>query len=279
MQRKSQTQSMPISRKRPNPTLEVAHKDHQSVPTVSRITNNRAPNRASTFPDGKTMASTPQSMPSPNPAGVRAASNDSPNLQSGQHHPESASVMPGSELADKRQLVGEEKTSQQTMFGQQLSKNLLDLGSLIYPSTNPFAYGNQPLSILEDTQMMTPEQQTSLGGSTPAFTIPGSTHSPQNIDFNHFSNARFKASQPQAMYQHDRSGVTTPQTHTLPSYHLPQPTSTQETGNLNLDEEFWQQMAKGRTVLTPGINLDELFGSDGGWNSMYMDQGFGRTQQ
>ncbi len=270
---------MPNSRKRPNPTLEVAHKDHQSVPTVSRITNNRAPSRASTFPNGKTMVSTVQSMPSPNPAGVRAALNDSPNLQSRQHQSESASVITGSESADKRQLVGEEKTPQQMLFGQQLSNNLLDLGNLIYPSTNPFAYGNQPLSILEDTQMMTPEQQTSMGGSTPAFAIPGTTPCPQNVDFNHFSNAPFNPSQTQAMYQDDRTGVTTPQSRTMPSYHLPQSTSTQETGNLNLDEEFWQQMAKGRTVLTPGVNLDELFGSDGGWNSVYMDQGFGRTQQ
>ncbi len=278
-QRKTQSQSMSTSRKRPNPTLEVAHKDQQSVPTVSRITDYRAPNRASTSPNIKTMESTTQSMPSPNPAGFRAALNDSPNLQSGQHQLESASVMTGPELADKRQLAREERTSQQMLFEQPLSNNLLDLGSLIYPSTNPFAYGNQPLSILEDTQMMTAEQQTLLGGSTPAFTIPGSTYGPQNVDFNHFSNAPLKTLQPQAMYQHDRSGVTTPQRHTLPNFHLPQSRSVQETGDANLDEDFWRQMAEGRTALTPGINLDELFGSDGGWNSVYMDQAFGRTQQ
>lgn len=126
---------------------------------------------------------------------------------------------------------------------------------------------------------MTPEQQTSLEGSTQAFAIAGSTKSPQNANFDHFSNAPFEASQLQAMYQHDRSGVTTSPGCTLPNFQLPQSTNTQETRNPNLDEEFWQQMAKGRTVLAPGINLDELFGNDGGWNSVYMDQGFGRTQQ
>ena len=277
-QRKSQTQAMPTSRKRPNPALELAHKDHQSVPTVSRITNIRAPNRASTSPNGNTKASAAQSISCPNSAGVRAVLNGNPPLQSGQHHPESASVMTSSKLADKTQLAGEEGTSPQMLFGQHLSNNLLDLGGLMYPSTNPFAYGNQPLSILEDTQMMTAEQQTSFGRPTNAFGIPGSTNSPPNVPFNHFSDPPFGDSQSQPLYQHDHSGVTTTPTRTLPNFRLPQSTSTQEAGNLNPDEEFWQQMAKGRTVLTPGINLDELFGSDGGWNPVYMDQGFGRTQ-
>lgn len=269
---------MPASRKRPNPALELAHKDHQSVPTVSRITNIRAPDRASTSPSGITMVSAAQSMACPNSAGVHAALNDRPHLQSGQHHPESASVMTSSKLADKAQLAGEEGTSPRMLFGSHLSNNLLDLGGLMYPSTNPFAYGNQPLSILEDSQMMTAGQQTSFGGPTNTFGIPGSTNSPHNVPFNHFSDHPFGDSPSQALYQHDRSGVTTSSRRTLPNFHLPQSNSTQDAGNLNPDDEFWRQMAKGRTVLTPGINLDELFGSDGGWNPVYMDQGFGRTQ-
>lgn len=52
-----------------------------------------------------------------------------------------------------------ESWMQQLPLGQPLGDDLPDLRSLMYPSANPFAYGNQPLSILEDSEMMAAEPQ------------------------------------------------------------------------------------------------------------------------
>lgn len=124
--------------------------------------------------------------------------------------------------------------------------------------------------------MMVSEQQSSFAGPTNSFGISANDAGPQSVRFD--SNTPFGKSQQQGMYQHAQNGSILGPNRNPSNFQIPEATSAQEMGDVNGDEEFWQQMNKGRTGLTPGLNLDELFGSDGGWNPGYMDQGLSRTQ-
>lgn len=162
-------------------------------------------------------------------------------------------------------------SSEQTSSNLQVGRNLPDLRGLMYPSTNPFAYGNQPISSLEDAHMISPEQQNPFTGRAGEFEPVGSNVGPQTISFDGFNNSAFGTAPSQAMYQPERQDPA--------SIPWRNPSNLQlELGslNMNVDQRFWPQVEKGRTGLAPGINLDELFGNDGGWNPAYIDQGFGR---
>ncbi len=142
----------------------------------------------------------------------------------------------------------------------------------MYPSTNPFAYGNQPLSVLEESQMIAKSQQTSLSAFTDTLHVPTSNREAFTLPVDNFDISAFGAFPPPGMNAQQRHGAASmPQDHPT---HVPtsQPTVAQDTGNTNMYEGFWPQMDGGRTGLTPGVNLDELFGADGGWNPGYMDQ-------
>jgi hypothetical protein len=185
--------------------------------------------------------------------------------------PHSSSQMPHS---------GRQDASHQMPIGQPLGSNLPDLSGLMYPSTNPFAYGIQPLSVLEDTHVIAPEQQSSLAGPANGFEGSERKNDPHKFSFEEFNNATFGNPTQQDMYQQHRQNPTSMVRGNHPG-NLPIPPSTnvQEMGDFNMDDAFWQQTNKGRTGLTPGVNLDEIFGADGGWNPVFMDQGYGRTQQ
>lgn len=261
-------------------------KGHQSVPNVLRPTDHdsqREPSRAYTFPSNNMMASTAHDTSAPEFPGVSPPFNGSPNVQTQQcsSRPESV-VAADTDSTGPTSRAGRERFMQQMPFGQQFSANLLDLGGLIYPSENPFAYGNQPLSILEDAQMMAPEQHILFARPTSAFGAPISSTGQANVPFSSFSSAPFATSQQQqqqqAAYSQDRPGPTPMPRRSPLNFHIPLSSGAHGMGNTDVDEGLWQQMGKERTGLTPGVNLDDLFGSDGGWNSVYMDQGLGKIQ-
>jgi hypothetical protein len=281
LERKNSSQSVPASRKRPNPRHEVAApKSHQSVPNMTRQADPHVPGRASSFPSTEVMAKTGLQKLVPDSSGVRAAVNDKLHVQSEQEqwHSKSTSMMADAESTRQTTLAGAQIPSQQAPCNPQLADNLPDLRSLMYPSTNPFAYGNQPLSILEDTHMMSSEQQCPFVGPTTAFGISSNDIGARDMRFYNPSNTLLENSGQQVTYQQIQNGSILGPSRNPMGFQIPQPTNVQDMRNMNGDEEFWQQLSKGRTGLTPGLNLEELFGSEGGWNSGYMDQGFGRTQ-
>lgn len=126
--------------------------------------------------------------------------------------------------------------------------------------------------------MIAPEQQGSFVGLPSVFGIPSGNPGQDNVASDSFNNPAFENFQQQAMYPQERHSSTTVAKGDPSNFQFPQSTSTSGMGLLNMDDGIWRQMEKGRTGLTPGINLEELFGSDGGCNPSYMDQGFGRTQ-
>lgn len=148
----------------------------------------------------------------------------------------------------------------------------------MYPSTNPFAYGNQPLSILEDNQMIATDQHTSISAITDTFEFPAGNRRRFNIPFENFNiSALGSLPQPGTYGPQRHDGISIPREHGT-SVQMTSSTAAQDAGNTNTFAGFWQQIDRGRTGLTPGVNLDDLFGADGGWNPGYMDQGYGRTQ-
>ena len=44
------------------------------------------------------------------------------------------------------------------------------------------------------------------------------------------------------------------------------------------NQTFWQQLARGPPGLTPGVGMEDVFGTDG-WNTMYPNPGFRRFGQ
>ena len=267
---------MAAPRKRSNPADELA--THQSVPNVLRLTDHRAPGRATTSQKQHVMARTAHQVPVLSASGFRAAFHDIPQTQPEQWSSESASVVANPGSVSQMPVTERERSWQQPPFSEQSSSDLPDLRGLMYPSTNPFAYGNQPLSVLEDAQMMAPEQQSSFTGPTSAFNVLASNPGPNNMPFDIFSEPPFGTAEQQTTYQHDRHEAN-PVPRDSPSYSkIPQCTMTHEMGALHSEENLWQQMDKGRTGLTPGVNLDDLFGSDGWWNPLYLNEGLARTQ-
>ena len=176
-------------------------------------------------------------------------------------------------------------SSSTTSFpGQQLGNpNLPDLKAMMFPSDNPFAYPNQPISTLE-AQQITPDQQNSFPSPANSGIYSSgrdSTHTGTGISFENPSMPIFgdiSGIQPSFLQQPGQFGVSMS---SGPTFEIPQQMEGNgEVGGLNLPGEgYWTQMDRaetGRTGLTPGgINLDELFGGEG-WSSIWGDPSFGK---
>jgi hypothetical protein len=217
----------------------------------------------------------------PNSAGVGAVVNDKPLSQAEQWDSNSTPIVADAESTSQTVQTthgGAEMPTQQGTYGPQLADNLPDLRRLMYPSPNPFAYGNQPLSILEDTQMISSEPQFPFLGTTTAFGISSNETGAHGVPLYNLGNTLLDHSGQPVIYQQIPNGPALRPSPNRVDYQFPPASGVQDMRNVNGDEELWQQVSKGRTGRTPGLNLDELFGSDGGWSAGYMDQGFSRTQ-
>ena len=235
-------------------------------------------NLGSTIPSRDVVAKSTQQMASAISRGSGHEVTTSPQPQSGHWLSEPATSTADLEPSHQTPLTGSQSSPRQMPLGQHLDNSLPDLRELMYPSTNPFAYGNQPLSALEDSQMIVPDQQTSFSAATSTFEVPTSNCGPSNISFDNFSISAFGSLPAPSAYAPQRLGAT-PMPRGNPTHMtVPQSIAVQEMGNTNTYEGFWQQMDRGRTALTPVVNLDELFGADSEWNPGYMDQEYDRTQ-
>jgi len=217
----------------------------------------------------------------PNSAGIGDTVNGKPLVQAERWESKSTPIVVDAESTSQITHGGAQMPTQHATCGPQLANNVPDLRRLMYPSPNPFAYGNQPLSTLEDTQMISCEPQFPFVEPTTGFGISSTETGAHGMPFYNLGNTLLDNSGQPVMYQQIQNGSVLGPSRNPVGFQFPQPSGAQDMGNVNEDEEFWQHMSKGRTGrtgLTPGLNLDELFGSDGGWNAGYMDQGFSRTQ-
>ena len=151
--------------------------------------------------------------------------------------------------------------------------NLPDMKPVMFPSDNPLAYPNQPMSTLEAQQWISPEQQSTYSSpvSTGMYNI-SNTQPPPNVPFDNTGLGGFGRSYSIPQQYMQRGGQTNAPVHGTSGFDTPQ--QTESTGNPTVvnfpaGDGYWSQMDRingGRTGLTPGgINMDELFGGDG-WN-------------
>lgn len=182
-----------------------------------------------------------------------------------------------------------------------------DLKNVMFPSDNPFAYPNQPISTLEgvdarysypDAPMDSPftgsnENGTSMLG-TPA-SIPSQPHLPMtsNPEQRGASHPRTQIDMAtlQRLYEENPqlAAQLAQQRHFAgaagPVQFMPDhgPPSQQQMFDLptGIPEDYWSNKPTSRTGFTPGgnVNLDELFGGGDGWGAAGMTwegQGFAR---
>lgn len=218
-----------------------------------------------------------RAMPGPSPGAARSNLGDSPHTPSEQWTSRFATVGADAELPVPAQMTGEDGSWQQMRLGQQSFDGLPDLRELMYPSMNPFAYGNQPLSILEDAQIMTAERQSPLMEPPTGFAVPASNSGAPTGLLDRLTDLTHQSVPRPATYNDDGHGLTAmcggnrPSSQNMPSI------NTQDMAGLGMDRGFWQPTEMIRTTLVPDVNLDELLGSEGGWKPVYMGQGFTRT--
>ena len=152
----------------------------------------------------------------------------------------------------------------------------------MFPSDNPFAYPNQPMSALEGTQFMSTEeqQQESFSGAASEhdYGMPNQLNSARmapDLSFNDLNNSVFGNNIGQQY--HNARHFSAPMGAT--NFPVPGIEENMVMGGVpGPPEDYWSQVTKQgmRTGMTPGgVNLDELFGGEG-WNSVWTEQSFSR---
>lgn len=266
---------VPASRKRPQPASEgVGIQGNFSSPNIKPIIDHgeiQGPIRARTFPHGLLGgANKRNSMPS---SGI-SLSNNIGDINGLQQLAPQGPINYGTPSS-----TGSGQAP--ALFTQQLGDpNVPDLRAVMFPSDNPFAYPNQPMSTLEGTQYMSPEEQEnfSAGTSEAEYHITNQMNAqmPPDLSFNDLNNSVYAGNLAHQYHNsRDFSGPIAGATNFSLS-------SVEDTmgmnGMANTQEEFWSQINKQgtRTGLTPGaVNLDELFGGDG-WTNVWNEQSFSR---
>ena len=263
---KSTAATQAKKRSLPKSTAEAApvqsNASSPSVPTVGDPV--AGPQRARTFPH-ETQA-TSKRFSNPDSMRNTPVSSDSSSIRRG---PASRSLATDSgTLTPDSMHSGNERVQaspQQSKFDPQHGNmNLPDLRNVMFPSNNPFAYPNQPISTLEDTQFSPNDQ-----GNFSNFYMSNNMAQP-NMSYENLSSPVFGSFPPfMTQSQPPVTGGTSAPFQNLPG--TPgvggmQPNSNFDPNSHN--DEFWSQMGGNRSGLTSGVNLDELFGSES-WNPMW----------
>ena len=226
----------------------------------------QGPQRARTFPHDVQTTSKRSSNPEPN----RVASLDASGFRPGpQASWQTGTLTPESMQSSTGQI---QASPQQNNFDPHFDNpNLPDLKNVMFPSGDPFAYPNQPISTLEASQF-TPEGQGSFSNI-----YMGDNMGQPNVSYENLSGPMYGNFAPFMNPSHGQ-----PMSSNAGPYSS-MPTRANmgampQGGNLDLnqnDEQFWSQMGGGRTGPTPNVNLDDLFGNEQ-WNPVW-DSGPAQT--
>lgn len=160
---------------------------------------------------------------------------------------------------------------------------LSELKNVMFPGDNPFAYGNQPISTLEDTHFSN-MQDTPFSSDimTPAYGTPNSSHMHQSVQSGIHDISQFDdTNQMNREFGRDQQPNQAPQFFDLPAFSnepapmhplLPESQQQRQFPSNGLDDYWSSANAKRHAVsgLTPGgqgvnFNLDDLFGNGQGW--------------
>lgn len=166
---------------------------------------------------------------------------------------------------------------QQATFGSQYqNQNIPDLKAVMFPSDNPFAYGNQAISTLEGSQQDVDSQSNNYSNGETYMTTGQTVNS--NMPYEVLYNM------PASYMQHQNPQSTGPSINNVAYPTMGQMDASLASPDISSmpagpgEGGFWQQMnAGGRTGFTPGIastvNFDELFGNEQ-WQSGWAQNGY-----
>ena len=137
---------------------------------------------------------------------------------------------------------------------------LFDLSAMMFPSTDPFAYPNQPMTALENRQFAKQEYPYDFN----MYSQTKSTSSPLFDDL----DAQFLGPMPQHLLHGQRSD------NEMPSMNVPLDMMTGVVSNctVNGGASHWAQQQGRQGEVTPGMNSDHIYGED--WSVGWMDQGY-----
>lgn len=181
--------------------------------------------------------------------------------------------------------------------------NFPDLKNVMFPSDDPFAYGNQPISTLEDNQFgglqdISPDAFSNTNGNQfPSPDVSQTNLPPPQFNmtgFDTFNGLGHMNQQQRQQQQHipnnlsNTSLVDSPTANgQTPMFNMSgsfvnEPDTMQHSNQQHGQDadDYWSSAPnKGqfRTGFTPGappVNLDELFGSGNGWGPMNMGMDF-----
>ncbi len=141
-------------------------------------------------------------------------------------------------------------------YGMQ-NHHVPDLSSTMFPSTDPFAYPNQPMTTLEDRQSI--KQENSVDPNV--FGPPNSSGAPyNNLDYN---SLPYTMQSQQLGFEMQGMNSSIGMTNSNPT-----PTTMPTRGD---ESSGWAQQQQQRPSGAHGVMIDQLFGEDwGGW----MNQGY-----
>ena len=280
-ERRSSIRPSPAGKKRPAATVETAQ-SNSSTPNIAvpNQTKNSGATRARTLPQDYLAKiakrnsmpdhATPPSFPMP----VDLNPSPSSSHMHGINSPAVASPL-----------------SQQFDFNtpQMAHAQIPDLKNVMFPSDNPFAYPNQPISTLEasnpqfgfqDSESFPGSSEASMMG-TPA-SLPNhmmATSNEQQPPQFDMGSRRMYDAEPHLTQQYQpgrQFSVPMPGfAGSMPGYGGQAP--MYDMSSQMTQEDYWTQIGKGnaatRTGFTPGasVNLDELFGGDG-WAAVWEQQ-------
>lgn len=130
----------------------------------------------------------------------------------------------------------------------------------MFSSSDPFAYPNQPMATFENRQFAKqeyPYNQNMYNQNSNSTTSP---------DFDNLDSQRYGHMPPYVM-QGQTPGDG------LPDMSVPLDMSGgASTSAMNCSDGPWVQQPGRQGVVTPGMNLDQIFGED--WSVGWMDQGY-----
>lgn len=203
------------------------------------------------------------------------------------------------DLSSLSSPAGDSPTTPQPGLAPPVSgPNMPDIKAMMFPSDDPFAYPNQPISTLEDANYITAEQAPSsqprsrshgtgeedlfgLSGPSDSAQIPQDfVFDPLNMSIFHTRGMtpQFPQDPPQQSSQPGRhfAGMMDAD----PNFGLAHMEGSSPMNTFQLPHEgYWHQMqSSGRTGLTPGEpNLDELLFGAEGWGGPWNEQNFPKS--
>lgn len=159
--------------------------------------------------------------------------------------------------------------------------NFPDLKNVMFPSDNPFAYGHQAISTLEDSSFG--GLQDANYGSEPygsaaesQYSTPSAAHARARSEYNMGSFPEMGGAEQFPQQHQQAQGFTVPGGGRT-VFGMTGNEMVEEPGSIphSQSEDYWNNRGPftGRTGFTPGghgVNLDELFGGGNGWGPMNM---------